>query len=183
MTLFFRGATAGNIIGGIITDRGWTKKQLDRKWIGRLRKKSQPKPHWLTLRVTEVRGTREPLPGCVRVAAFLQLVMPLRMGILKRGLEQTRADAEIFGRAALESGEEEYKDGGDSDLEVAPSQENRQINIHTPSQDSGIRSGGEPGYERPWGEFAEDQSVFLVSEPHSASLTLPSLEVTMVSRS
>ncbi len=98
ITGFFEGASWINHIGGWTEGEGWSSDQVLDLWVG------APTQGARDLRISDfgedwVAGVA--LPGCVRIAAFLQLVMPTRQAKLQRGLEPLRADAVIDGRAAL----------------------------------------------------------------------------------
>ena len=98
LTGFFEGACWVNLIGGWVEGAGWTSGQVLDLWVGAL----TPRARDLTaINITEEGVDGAALPGCVRIAAFLQLVLPVRQAKLQRGLEPMRADAVIDGRAAL----------------------------------------------------------------------------------
>ena len=112
---FFEGASWVNYLGGRSDGNGWDKEQVKELWVG------VPTQGARDLQVTSFGDDGAAvvaLPGCVRVATFLQLVLPLRQGEVARGLEPMRANAVNDGRAALfDESDSEMGDRGEDEVD------------------------------------------------------------------
>lgn len=91
----WRGARPINFFGGVVEGCGWSEGRVRERWLG---EKDAEIAH---LSLTDLEDAGTDIPGYVRIAAFLYLVMPIRMKRLQDGLTTNRADAEL-GRAVLE---------------------------------------------------------------------------------
>jgi exonuclease III len=111
----FVGAVGDNFLGGLDPSGGWGKEALIDHWVGK------PGPEAADLLPSDfLEGmvTRDrKVPPCVRIAAFLQIVMPLRQKAILLVGEELRADAIPNGRAVLV--------GGWADLIADPPADNR----------------------------------------------------------